>query len=76
MTRVPIWEGMGDLAKTAQDYAQAFEYARELGYWRGLTEGRGSLARATNSRISFRNALIHSHNDAEQLRLAFTERQC
>ena len=43
-TRAGIWEDTGDMAKAARDYAQAFEYARQLGYWRGLTETGGLLA--------------------------------
>ncbi|MBV9033441.1 MAG: CHAT domain-containing protein, partial [Acidobacteriaceae bacterium] len=43
-TRAPIWKDLGDLPQATQDYAQAFRYAKELGYWRGLTESGGPLA--------------------------------
>jgi len=43
-TRARVRDDMGDLTGATQDYAQAFEYARQLGYWRGLTEAGGPLA--------------------------------
>jgi CHAT domain-containing protein len=45
-TRAQIYQDMGKLPQATRDYAQAAEYARELGYWRGLTEVDGPLARA------------------------------
>lgn len=44
-TRAHIFEDMGDLKQATRDYAQAIKYARDLGYWRGLTETDGPLAR-------------------------------
>jgi len=44
-TRAHIFEDMADLKQATRDYAQAIQYARELGYWRGLTESDGPLAR-------------------------------
>ena len=44
-TRAHIFEDMGDLRQATRDYGQAVQYARELGYWRGLTETDGPLAR-------------------------------
>lgn len=45
-TRAPVWKDMGNLKRATQDYAQAFQYAKELGYWRGLTESGGPLAQS------------------------------
>jgi CHAT domain-containing protein len=56
-TRASVWEDLGDLAKAKQDYAEAFEYARELGYWRGLTETGGPLARAYEGQNDLSKAL-------------------
>ena len=42
--RAPLWKDLGDLPQATRDYAQAFQYAKELGYWRGLTESGGPLA--------------------------------
>lgn len=56
-TRAGILEDTGDVAKATQDYAQAFEYARELGYWRGLTETGGPLARAYERQNDLKQAL-------------------
>ena len=44
-TRAHIFEDMRDLKQAGRDYAQAVQYERELGYWRGLTETDGPLAR-------------------------------
>lgn len=44
-TRAHIFEDMGDPRQATRDYGQAVQYARELGYWRGLTQTDGPLGR-------------------------------
>jgi CHAT domain-containing protein len=62
-TRAHVFEDMGDLNQAARDYAQAVQYARELGYWRGLTETDGPLARVYERQNELDPALI-SINEA------------
>jgi CHAT domain-containing protein len=54
---------MGDLKQAALDYAQAVQYARELGYWRGLTETDGPLARVYERQNEL-DAALASVNEA------------
>ncbi|HEY7352695.1 MAG TPA: CHAT domain-containing tetratricopeptide repeat protein [Terriglobales bacterium] len=62
-TRAHIFEDMGDLRQATRDYGQAVQYARELGYWRGLTETDGPLARVYEKRNELDTALA-SVNEA------------
>ncbi len=56
-TRAPIWQDMGNLPQATRDYAQAFQYAKELGYWRGVTESGGPLAQAYEGQNQLTEAL-------------------
>ncbi len=56
-TRAPIWQDMGIIPQATRDYAQAFQYAKELGYWRGLTESGGPLAQAYERQNQLTEAL-------------------
>ena len=55
--RAPLWKDLGDLTQAASDYAQAFQYARNLGYWRGLTECGGPLAQIYQEQNQLSTAL-------------------
>lgn len=56
-TRAPIWEDLGHRSQATRDYAQAFKYAKELGYWRGLTESGGPLAQSYEEQGQLAEAL-------------------
>jgi len=56
-TRAPIWKDMGNLPQATRDYAQAFQYAKELGYWRGVTESGGPLAQEYEEQNQLTKAL-------------------
>ena len=45
-TRAGIYERMGQWDQAVSDLAQSAQYARQLSYWRGLTQVDGSLAEA------------------------------
>ena len=56
-TRGGVYERMGRWKQAISDYAQAAHYARELSYWRGLSEVGGSLAKAYEHEGDLRSAL-------------------
>jgi CHAT domain-containing protein len=43
-TRAGVYERMGQWDQAITDYVQATNYAKQLSYWRGLTQSDGSLA--------------------------------
>ncbi len=45
-TKARVYEQMGQWDQAVSDYAHAAEYAKQLSYWRGLTQADGLLARA------------------------------
>lgn len=45
-TRAGVYERMGQWDQAVTDYGQAVQYAKQLSYWRGLTQVDGSLAAA------------------------------
>ena len=45
-TRAGVYERMGQWDQAISDFSQAAEFARQLSYWRGLTQVDGSLAEA------------------------------
>ena len=45
-TRAGIYERMGEWNQAVSDLTQAVQYAKQLSYWRGLTQANGSLAEA------------------------------
>ncbi|MHB1937179.1 MAG: CHAT domain-containing protein [Acidobacteriaceae bacterium] len=45
-TRAGVYERMGQRDQAVSDFAQAAQYAKQLSYWRGLTQVDGSLAEA------------------------------
>jgi tetratricopeptide (TPR) repeat protein len=45
-TRAGVYERMGQWDEAVSDYGQAVQYAKELSYWRGLTQVDGLLAMA------------------------------
>jgi CHAT domain-containing protein len=45
-TRAGVYERMGQWDQAVSDYGQAVQYAKQLSYWRGLTQVDGSLATA------------------------------
>jgi CHAT domain-containing protein len=44
--RAGVYERMGQWDQAVTDYTQAAQYAKQLSYWRGLTQLDGSLAKA------------------------------
>jgi CHAT domain-containing protein len=56
-TRAGVYERMGLWDRAVSDFAQAADYAKQLSYWRGLTEVNGSLARAYLHQSSLQLAL-------------------
>ena len=44
--RAGVYERMGQWDQAISDYTQAAQYAKQLSYWRGLTQLDGSLAKA------------------------------
>jgi len=45
-TRAGVYEGMGQWERAISDYGQAIAYAKQLLYWRGVTQVDGFLAKA------------------------------
>ena len=45
-TRAGVYERMGNWDQAVSDYGQAARYAKQLSYWRGLTQVDGLLAKA------------------------------
>jgi len=45
-TRAGVYERMGQWDQAISDFSQAAEFARQLSYWRGLTQVDGSLSEA------------------------------
>jgi CHAT domain-containing protein len=45
-TRAGVYERMGQFDQAVSDYGQAVQYAKQLSYWRGLTQVDGLLAKA------------------------------
>jgi tetratricopeptide (TPR) repeat protein len=45
-TRAGVYEKLGKWEQGVSDYGQAAEYAKQLSYWRGLTQVDGLLAKA------------------------------
>jgi CHAT domain-containing protein len=45
-TRAGVYERMGQWDQAVSDFAQAAQYAKQLSYWRGLTQVDGLLAQA------------------------------
>ena len=45
-TRAGVYEQMGEWDQAIADYLAAVQYAKQLSYWRGLTQVDGSLAKA------------------------------
>jgi CHAT domain-containing protein len=43
--RAAVYEGMGDWHQAVSDLMQAVQYAKQLSYWRGVTEADGRLAK-------------------------------
>jgi CHAT domain-containing protein len=57
-TRAGVYERMGQLDQAVCDYSQAVQYAKQLEYWRGLTQVDGLLAMAYLHRGALQPALI------------------
>ena len=57
-TRAGIYERMGQWEQAVSDLAQSAQYARQLSYWRGLTQVDGSLAEAYVHQGTLQLALI------------------
>jgi len=45
-TRAGVYERIGQWDQAVSDYGQAIQYAKQLSYWRGLTQVDGLLAAA------------------------------
>ncbi len=56
-TRAGIYERMGRLDQAVSDLEQAVRYAKQLSYWRGLTQADGTLAEAYIHRGALEPAL-------------------
>src|ERR1700733_12018262 len=56
-TRASVHERMGQWDQAVSDYGQAAEYAKQLSYWRGLTQVDGLLAKAYLNKGVLRPAL-------------------
>jgi CHAT domain-containing protein len=56
-TRAGIYERMGNWDQAVSDLTQAVQYAKQLSYWRGLTQVNGSLAEAHLHQGSLQSAL-------------------
>jgi CHAT domain-containing protein len=57
-TRAGIYERMGQWDQAVSDLVQSAQYARQLSYWRGLTQVDGSLAEAYLHQGALQPALI------------------
>jgi tetratricopeptide (TPR) repeat protein len=62
-TRAGVYERMGEWDQAVSDYARAAEYAKQLSYWRGLTQIDGLLAKAYLNKGALQPALA-SINEA------------
>ena len=62
-TRAGIYERLGEWNQAVSDLTQAVQYAKQLSYWRGLTQVNGSLADAYLHQGSLQSAL-NAINDA------------
>ena len=56
-TRAGVYQTMGQWDQAVADYVQSSRYAKELSYWRGLTQADGYLARAYLHRGALQPAL-------------------
>ena len=56
-TRADVYQQLGRWREAIADDVRAAQYARDLTYWRGLTQVAGSLARAYEHEGDLRNAL-------------------
>jgi CHAT domain-containing protein len=56
-TRAGVYEKMNDWSRAISDYEDAARYARQLSYWRGLTQVDGLLAKAYLHRGDLHSAL-------------------
>ena len=67
-TRASVYERMGQWDQAVSDYGQAAEYAKQLSYWRGLTQVDGLLAKAYLNKGALQPALgsINEAIDANQ----------
>ena len=67
-TRASVYERMGQWDQAVSDYGQAAEYAKQLSYWRGLTQVDGLLAKAYLNKGALQPALgsIDEAIDANQ----------
>ena len=61
--RAGIYGRMGQWDRAADDYARAIQYAKQLSYWRGMTQADGLLAKAYLQRGELRPVLA-AVNDA------------
>ncbi len=57
-TRAGVYERMGQWDQAVSDYGQAVQYAKQLSYWRGLTQVDGSLATAYGYSLRWISKLI------------------
>jgi CHAT domain-containing protein len=55
--RAGVYERMGDWNRASDDYLHAIQYAKQLSYWRGITEADGLLAKAYLRQGELRPAL-------------------
>src|SRR6185312_16328106 len=55
--RPGVYGRMGDWKRASDDYSRAIQYAKQLSYWRGITEADGLLAKAYLRRGALRPAL-------------------
>jgi CHAT domain-containing protein len=62
-TRAGVYERMGQWNQAVSDYGQAVQYAKQLSYWRGLTQVDGLLATAYLNQGELQPALT-AINDA------------
>ncbi|HEY1895001.1 MAG TPA: hypothetical protein VGG62_01965, partial [Terracidiphilus sp.] len=55
--RAGVYGRMGEWDRAADDYSHAIQYAKQLSYWRGITEADGLLAKAYLRQGELRPAL-------------------
>jgi CHAT domain-containing protein len=56
-TRAGVYGRMGDWNRASDDYSHAIQYAKQLSYWRGITEADGLLAKVHLRQGELRPAL-------------------
>jgi CHAT domain-containing protein len=56
--RAGVYQQMGNSKQTIADYQESVRYAKQLSYWRGVSEGDGLLARAYLQNGAMQQALI------------------